>query len=504
MAPLLEMKHITKRFSGVVALKDFSLDVREGEVHALVGENGAGKSTLIKTLYGVYQPDEGTISINGESVQVKNAADALSKGIGVVFQELNTCPHLSIANNIFLGCIKNRFGVIDDKWAATEARRILQDTVKLDVDPDTLMKNLSIADQQMVEIAKVVSKGCRIVVFDEPTSSLTKNEIDHLFQIIRELKRQNVGIIYISHRLEELAELADRVTVLRDGQHVKTMNYKDTDNDTIISLMVGRKINDVYPKYHRRIGKVIFEANHIRQGERLEVDHIEVRQGEILGIAGLVGSGRTETMRALFGADAADEKQILLDGKEYSFKNPAQAIKAGFIYVTEDRKYDGVALGLDVQANITLASLKKFSRFFVMNDRKAEKNALDFCHKLNISTPGLEQLVRNLSGGNQQKVVLARWLTRQAKVLILDEPTRGIDVGAKYEIYNLLNKLSDKGIGIIMISSDLPEVLGMSDRIMVFCDGRVAGTLDSSELTSESVMKYATGNLSHCEKESTA
>lgn len=501
MAPLLEMKHITKRFSGVVALKDFSLDVRAGEVHALVGENGAGKSTLIKILYGVYQPDEGSILIDGEEALVKDAADALSQGIGVVFQELNVCPHLDVANNIFLGRIKNRFGVIDDKWAVEETRRILRDTVKLDVAPETLMKNLSIADQQMVEIAKVVSKGCRIVVFDEPTSSLTENEIKYLFDIIRKLKDRGVCIIYISHRLEELAEIADRVTVLRDGQHVKTMDYKDTDTDTIISLMVGREIADIYPKYHRNVGKVIFEANHVRQGKKLDVDHVEVRHGEILGIAGLVGAGRTETMRALFGADPADEKQIMLDGKEYQFNNPSQAIEAGFIYMTENRKHDGAALGLDVEANITLASLKNFSRVGVMDDRKATKNASNFCEKLNIRTSSLEQLVRNLSGGNQQKVILARWLTHRAKVLVLDEPTRGIDVGAKYEIYNLMNKLSDEGMGIIMISSDLPEVLGMSDRVMVFRDGRVAATLDISEATSEMVMKYATGNIGpHCEK----
>lgn len=494
---LLSMRHITKRFPGVTALQDFSLDVRAGEVHALVGENGAGKSTLIKILYGVYQPDEGEILIDGEIVTIKNAMEALSKGIGVAFQELNVCPHLDIANNIFLGCARRRFGVIDDKWIHREAERILKETVGMEIGSDVLIKNLSIADQQMVEIAKAVSKGSRIMVFDEPTSSLTENEIAHLFEIIRELKQKGIGIIYISHRMEELAQIADRVTVMRDGRYVKTMNYKDTSNDEIISLMVGREIADIYPKYKRKIGDVIFEAGNIRRKGKLDVDHIEVRRGEILGIAGLVGAGRTETMRALFGADPVDEKWIRLEGKDIEFRTPAQSINSGFVYMTEDRKYDGAVLGLDVESNITLASLKKFSKMGVMKDKEADKNALEFCEKLNIRTPGLRQAVRNLSGGNQQKVILAKWLTRQAKVLVLDEPTRGIDVGAKFEIYNLMNQLSDQGIGIIMISSDLSEILGMSDRVAVFRNGRIAGTLDIAEVASasETIMKYATGSF---------
>lgn len=495
MAVLLEMKNITKNFPGVKALDHFSIDVRAGEVHALVGENGAGKSTLIKTLYGVHQPDEGEMLIDGQPTIIKGPSDALEKGIGVVFQELSVCPHLDIANNIFLGCVKNSHGVIDDRWVHREAQRIMKEVVNLDIPSDTLMKELSIADQQMVEIAKVTSKNCRIVVFDEPTSSLTENEIERLFRIIRSFKEKGVGIIYISHRLEELPEIADRITVVRDGSRVKTMDYKDTNDNEIISLMVGRELENIYPSYKRTIGDVACEAYGIRQGKKLKVDHLDVRKGEILGIAGLVGAGRTETMRALFGADPAEEKHIKIEGKEYNFRNPSEAIEAGFVYMTENRKFDGAALGLSIEENITLASLKKFSKRGVMEEKRVRENAEDYRKKLKIRTPGIDQLVQNLSGGNQQKVIIGKWLTRTAKVLVLDEPTRGIDVGAKYEIYTLMNELSDQGIAIIMISSDLPEILGMSDRVAVFKDGAVAAVLDAQEADPETIMKYATGRL---------
>ncbi len=493
---LLEMRNISKSFPGVKALDGFSIDLKAGEVHALVGENGAGKSTLIKTLYGIYQPDGGEIVIDGVPTKINGPADALSKGIGVVFQELSVCPHLDIANNIFLGCIKNKRGVIDDRFAHEEAARLMEEAVGLRIPPDTPMKDLSIADQQMVEITKVTSKGCKIVVFDEPTSSLTENEIARLFKIIFALKKKGVGIIYISHRLEELPVIADRITVMRDGTHVKTMDYKDTNDNEIISLMVGRELSNIYPTYKRTIGEVVFEADNIRQGRKLDVKHLDVKKGEILGIAGLVGAGRTEALRALFGADEAEEKHVKLNGKEYNFKNPAEAIAAGFVYMTENRKFDGAALGLSVEENITMASLRKFSKSGRMQEAKTKSNAEEYCKKLNIRTPSIEQKVMNLSGGNQQKVIIGKWLTRTAKVMVFDEPTRGIDVGAKYEIYSLMNKLSDQGIAIIMISSDLPEILGMSDRIAVFKDGRVTKVLDRKDADSEIIMKYATGNLS--------
>ena len=496
MAMLLEMRNISKSFPGVKALNGFSIDLKAGEVHALVGENGAGKSTLIKTLYGIHQPDGGEIVIDGVPTKINGPADALSKGIGVVFQELSVCPHLDIANNIFLGCIKNKHGVIDDRFAHEEAARLMEEAVGLRIPSDTPMKDLSIADQQMVEITKVTSKGCRIVVFDEPTSSLTENEIERLFKIIFALKKKGVGIIYISHRLEELPVIADRITVMRDGTRVKTMDYKDTNDNEIISLMVGRELSNIYPTYKRTIGEVVFEADNIRQGTKLDVKHLDVRKGEILGIAGLVGAGRTETLRALFGADDADEKHVKIEGKEYTFNNPSEAIAAGFVYMTENRKFDGAALGLSVEENITMASLRKFSKRGRMQEAKAKSNAQEYCKKLNIRTPSIDQKVMNLSGGNQQKVIIGKWLTRTAKVMVFDEPTRGIDVGAKYEIYSLMNDLSDQGIAIIMISSDLPEILGMSDRVAVFKDGRVTAVLDRKDADSETIMKHATGKLS--------
>ena len=496
MAMLLEMRNISKSFPGVKALNGFSIDLKAGEVHALVGENGAGKSTLIKTLYGIHQPDGGEIVIDGVPTKINGPADALSKGIGVVFQELSVCPHLDIANNIFLGCIKNKRGIIDDRFAHEEAARLMEEAVGLRIPSDTPMKDLSIADQQMVEITKVTSKGCRIVVFDEPTSSLTENEIERLFKIIFALKKKGVGIIYISHRLEELPVIADRITVMRDGTRVKTMDYKDTNDNEIISLMVGRELSNIYPTYKRTIGEVVFEADNIRQGTKLDVKHLDVRKGEILGIAGLVGAGRTETLRALFGADEADEKHVKIEGREYTFKNPSEAIAAGFVYMTENRKFDGAALGLSVEENITMASLRKFSKRGRMQEAKAKSNAQEYCKKLNIRTPSIDQKVMNLSGGNQQKVIIGKWLTRTAKVMAFDEPTRGIDVGAKYEIYSLMNDLSDQGIAIIMISSDLPEILGMSDRVAVFKDGRVTAVLDRKDADSEIIMKYATGKLS--------
>ena len=496
MAMLLEMRNISKSFPGVKALNGFSIDLKAGEVHALVGENGAGKSTLIKTLYGIHQPDGGEIVIDGVPTKINGPADALSKGIGVVFQELSVCPHLDIANNIFLGCIKNKRGIIDDRFAHEEAARLMEEAVGLRIPSDTPMKDLSIADQQMVEITKVTSKGCRIVVFDEPTSSLTENEIERLFKIIFALKKKGVGIIYISHRLEELPVIADRITVMRDGTRVKTMDYKDTNDNEIISLMVGRELSNIYPTYKRTIGEVVFEADNIRQGTKLDVKHLDVRKGEILGIAGLVGAGRTETLRALFGADDADEKHVKIEGREYTFKNPSEAIAAGFVYMTENRKFDGAALGLSVEENITMASLQKFSKRGRMQEAKAKSNAQEYCKKLNIRTPSIDQKVMNLSGGNQQKVIIGKWLTRTAKVMVFDEPTRGIDVGAKYEIYSLMNDLSDQGIAIIMISSDLPEILGMSDRVAVFKDGRVTAVLDRKDADSETIMKYATGKLS--------
>ena len=492
---ILRMTGIQKYFPGVHALDNAQLEVREGEVMALVGENGAGKSTLMKVLTGIYPSDGGTIEFFGEQVHLHGPRDAQALGICIVHQELNLMQHLTVAENIFIGREPMK-GLFVDKAKQNALTQALFDKLHLELDPKATVKTLSVAKQQMVEITKVTSKGCRIVVFDEPTSSLTENEIERLFKIIFALKKKGVGIIYISHRLEELPVIADRITVMRDGTRVKTMDYKDTNDNEIISLMVGRELSNIYPTYKRTIGEVVFEADNIRQGTKLDVKHLDVRKGEILGIAGLVGAGRTETLRALFGADDADEKHVKIEGREYTFKNPSEAIAAGFVYMTENRKFDGAALGLSVEENITMASLRKFSKRGRMQEAKAKSNAQEYCKKLNIRTPSIDQKVMNLSGGNQQKVIIGKWLTRTAKVMVFDEPTRGIDVGAKYEIYSLMNDLSDQGIAIIMISSDLPEILGMSDRVAVFKDGRVTAVLDRKDADSEIIMKYATGKLS--------
>ena len=496
MGNVIEFRNITKYFPGVKALDDISFTANGGEVLALMGENGAGKSTLLKVLNGDYQQTSGEYLVNGEPCHFNSPREAVAAGIGVIYQERQIMLELTVGENIFLGRLPTGFmGRIKMREVHSRAQAII-DEFGLDMKSTDKVKDLSVAYQQMVEITKVTSKGCRIVVFDEPTSSLTENEIERLFKIIFALKKKGVGIIYISHRLEELPVIADRITVMRDGTRVKTMDYKDTNDNEIISLMVGRELSNIYPTYKRTIGEVVFEADNIRQGTKLDVKHLDVRKGEILGIAGLVGAGRTETLRALFGADDADEKHVKIEGKEYTFNNPSEAIAAGFVYMTENRKFDGAALGLSVEENITMASLRKFSKRGRMQEAKAKSNAQEYCKKLNIRTPSIDQKVMNLSGGNQQKVIIGKWLTRTAKVMVFDEPTRGIDVGAKYEIYSLMNDLSDQGIAIIMISSDLPEILGMSDRVAVFKDGRVTAVLDRKDADSEIIMKYATGKLS--------
>lgn len=490
----LEMKGITKQFPGVRALDNFSFDVRAGEVHALAGENGAGKSTLMKILYGVYRPEQGEIFIDGKKVEIGSASEASKLGIGVVFQELNICPHLDVANNVFLGRMKSRWNVIDDRTAIEETKKVLSDTIRLDVDPTRLVRTLSIAEQQMVEIAKVVSRDSRIIVFDEPTSSLTDNEIVHLFEIIRNLKKQGVGIVYISHRLEELDQIADRVTVMRDGKHVKTMNYSDVSKEELVHLMVNREMKEQFPDYQRKIGEVIFSVDGIRRDDKLDVEHLDVRRGEIIGLAGLVGAGRTEAMKAVFGCYPANIRKICINGKEMKkFRSPREAINAGFVYITEDRKKEGLALGLSVEENINMAVISKVAKYGVVNEKKADQNADDYVSRLAIKTPGIFQKAQFLSGGNQQKVILAKWLLSDMKILVFDEPTRGIDVGAKYDIYEIMNQLSDLGIGIIMISSELPEIIGMSDRVFVFRQGKAVAELKDENINADTIMQYATG-----------
>lgn len=489
---LFRMEGISKSFPGVKALDGVSLTVRKGEVLGLVGENGAGKSTLMKILSGVYQADEGDIFIEGEKVLIDTVAKAHQLGISIIMQELNMCGHLSVADNIFIGRAPGTGPLINDRKMHEEARRVLED-LGISIDTYTQVGRLSIAKQQMVEIAKAISFHSRILVLDEPTATLTEREIDQLFEIIRRLKEKGVGMVYISHRMAELNRICERVTVIRDGQYIGTKNLADITMDQLVNMIVGRPLEDKYPRHKRQIGQVVLEARNVRRGSRVNASGFVVRRGEILGVAGLVGAGRTELMRCIFGADRADHMELWLDGKPVRVGSVIQAIRQGIGYATEDRKRDGLALGLDVKYNTNMAHLPAITRFGFVNDRAGAENARKYVRLLRTKTPGIHQLCGNLSGGNQQKVVLAKWLCNDVKVLIVDEPTRGIDVGAKLEVYELFNQLSDQGVAIIMISSELPEILGMSDRILVIHQGEINGELDAKTATQEEILYLAAG-----------
>lgn len=489
---LFRMEGISKTFPGVKALDNVSFSVNKGEVHGLVGENGAGKSTLMKIMSGVYKADEGKIFIEGKQVVVDNVSKAQELGISIIFQELNLCPHLSVADNIFIGRMPQKGPVINGKQMHKDAKRIL-DELGIHLNTHEAVSSLSVAQQQMVEIAKAISQNSRILVLDEPTAALTEKEIEQLFHIIRGLQKKGVGMVYISHRMEELSQICERVTVIRDGQYIGTRIYKDITVDELVNMIVGRTLEDKYPKYERKIGDILFEAKNIRRKNVVNVDHLYVRSGEILGVAGLMGSGRSEIMRCIFGADKADSKELYLNGKLIDINSPNQAISHGIGYATEDRKFDGLALSLDIQYNINMAHLPNISRMGIINDKVGAENAENYKKLLKIRTPNLRQSAVNLSGGNQQKIVLAKWLCNDTKVLIVDEPTRGIDVGAKYEVYELFNKLSDQGFAIIMISSELPEILGMSDRVIVVHDGSINGELITKETDQEEILYLAAG-----------
>jgi len=491
MAELLRMENITKSFPGVKALSNVSLDLNTGEVHALCGENGAGKSTLMKVLSGVYHAEEGEIFINGEKVMIENTRRAHELGISIIFQEFNLCGHLSVADNIWLDRQPKNGPFVNDKQMFEKTKAILDD-LGLTISPKALIRNLSVAEQQMVEIAKAISFNSRILVLDEPTAALTESEIDRLFSIIHKLKAKGVGMFYISHRLEELTRISDRVSVIRDGQYIGTRDYKDVTIDELVKMMVGRDLTDKFPLYQRKIGKLLFEARNVHN-KRVNVDHIEVHAGEIVGLAGLMGAGRTELARAIFGADKTTSKEIFMDGKQIHINNIDVAIKNGIGYITEDRKRDGLALNMTVERNINLAHLPELIKGGFIDDIAAKKNALKFIKSLNIKTPSMNQKVGNLSGGNQQKIVLAKWLCNDIKVLIFDEPTRGIDVGAKFEVYELMNQLSNRGVAIIMISSELPEILGMSDRVLVMHGGKISGELSREEANQENILRLAAG-----------
>lgn len=490
---ILQMTDITKRFPGVLALDHVSLRVKAGEVHALLGENGAGKSTLMKILAGAYVKDEGEIEVFSRKTELGDPKAAENLGISIIYQELNLIPTLTVAENIFLGRYKmnNRIQV-SWKKVYEEAEALLKD-LEVDVEGTDYIRDLGIAQQQMVEVAKALSMNAKIIIMDEPTAPLTARETKNLFRIVKKLKESGVSIIYISHRLEEVLEMCDRATVMRDGCTIQELNIADVTMDEIIRLMVGRELKDKYPRIEKEIGEELFRVDNLCAGSKVQNVSFSVRKGEVLCVGGLVGAGRTETVRAIFGLDAKTDGRVFIEGRECAIKNPKDAIRAGIGYVTEDRKGEGLILKLGVDENITLAALDGFRKGIHLNLGKEKNIVKEYVRKLNVKTPSIYQKVENLSGGNQQKVVLAKWLLSKCKVLILDEPTRGIDVGAKIEVYNLINELAREGKAILVITSEIPELLGICDRVVVMARGRMSGSLSREEADQESIMTLAVG-----------
>ena len=495
MTALISIEKLSKSFPGVRALHDVRFELMAGEVHALMGENGAGKSTLMKILAGVYAKDSGEILYNGQSVAFAGPGDAQAMGIGIIHQELQLMNHLTVAQNIFIGREpRGRFGLfLDEDKLNAQAREILA-RLNLNLDPRAIVGGLTVAKQQMVEIAKALSFNSRVLIMDEPTSALNDAEIAELFRIIRELKSSGVGVVYISHKMDELKQISDRVTVLRDGEYVATVLTETTSVQAIIGMMVGRTLTDVSPAQALASqGEVALEVKNLNCGPLVRNVSFALRKGEILGFAGLMGAGRTEVARAIFGADPLTSGEIVVNGVKAAIKSPSHAVAQGIGYLSEDRKRFGLATGMDVESNIVMSNLKKFLSFnFFLRRPMIRKTASHFINLLNIRTPSATQEVRLLSGGNQQKIVIAKWLERDCDVLFFDEPTRGIDIGAKSEIYKLLRSLAEQGKAIVMISSELPEILRMSDRIVVMCEGRITGELLARDATQERIMQLAT------------
>lgn len=494
MEEILRMKSISKSFPGVQALKDVDFSLMSGEVHALIGENGAGKSTLMKILTGSYQADSGEIILEGRSIKIESPRAALDVGIGIVHQEINMVPHLTIAENIFIGNEMRNSAlpfVFNFKEMNRRAKEALEEVGLRGVSPSMITKKLSIAQQQMVSIARIMILNSRIVVFDEPTASLTSTETQTLFGLIRKLKEKGVGIIYISHRLEELDEIADRVSVFRDGMHVKTLDYKDVTRQDLIAMMVGRTLTNQYPHHNVVRGEEILRVSALKTKLGLDVHDFHLFKGEVLGIYGLVGAGRSEFVRALFAADPSTEYDVHLFGEVFHPSTTSDSVRCGLGYLTENRKTDGLALELSVENNITMANLKGFSSHGILNKKSISENTRHQITNLGIKTPSEFQKTKNLSGGNQQKVIIGRWLSCNAKLLIFDEPTRGIDVGARREVYELINRLVENGVGVIVISSDLPEILGISDRIVVMHDLHITGTVPREEASQELLLEMA-------------
>jgi ribose transport system ATP-binding protein len=486
----MSVRGVSKEFPGVQALMGIDLDLRGGEVHAIVGENGAGKSTLMKILAGIYQPDAGSLLVDGRTVHISSPRHAMALGIGMIHQELNLAPNLSVAENIFLGRAPMRFGLVDWRRLDLQTRSLL-DRLAIDLDGRAAVEDLSVARQQMVEIAKALSLNARVIIMDEPTSALTERETATLFRIIGRLKAEGVAVAYISHRLEEIFRVADRVTVLRDGRLVSSSRVADTTPAQLISLMVGRELTALFPKESVEVGGPVLEVRRLSRAGVLHDVSFVLHQREILGLAGLVGAGRTELVRAIFGVDPIDGGEVLIDGKVVKIHGPREAIQLGLGFVTEDRKLHGLVLGMTVRENATLASLANVGRFGFIDFARERAMAADYVRQLDIRTPTVEQEVNNLSGGNQQKVVVAKWLATRPRILILDEPTRGIDVGAKAEVHALMSRLAVAGVSILMISSELPEILGMSDRILVVRQGRISAEFSRQEASQEKIMAAA-------------
>lgn len=489
---IVELEHITKSFPGVLALNDVAFRLKAGEVLALLGENGAGKSTLMKILSGVYVKDSGTIKIFDKVIEDMNPKKAQELGVAIIHQELNMCAHLTVAQNIFLGREKIHSGILSTKKMNMEAKKIL-DNLNINIDPETVVGDLPVSKQQMVEIAKALSINAKILIMDEPTSALTSKEINDLFVIIKKLRNEGCGIVYISHRLEELEHIVDRVTVLRDGQYITSVDLKETTLPEIISYMVGREITEKFPRVTCERGDKIFEVKNLNAGKMVRNINIDLYAGEIVGIAGLMGAGRTETTRAIFGIEPKTSGEIILDGKTVKIEKPKDAIKLGIVLAPEDRKKDGLCTKLSIRDNIALPNLDVLcNKLGVVNKKKEKDMTNKAVNDLKIKLPNVEVDAGSLSGGNQQKVVIGRWLVRNSRVVIFDEPTRGIDVAAKVEIYNLMNDLKQQGIGVLFVSSEMPEVLGISDRIIVMCDGRITGELKTEEASQDEILQYAT------------
>ena len=492
---ILTMRNISKGFAGVQALKDVQLTLRKGEVHALMGENGAGKSTLMKCLIGVYQADCGEIIYKGKPVNFHSVLDAQHQGISMIFQELNLIPHLTVAENIFFAREPIKFGMVDKAKMNKDAEALLS-LFDIDVKPTEEVRTLSVAKQQMVEIAKALSFDVEVLIMDEPTSALTEKEIDKLFELVNKLRAKGVSIVYISHRMEELKRICDHITIFRDGTYVSDHPFHEISMDEIITKMVGRPLGNHFPPKTAVVdeNEVVMSVMQAERYGVFEALDFALFKGEILGITGLVGAKRTELARAIFGADPLDAGEVFVHHNKVTIHSPADSIKAGIAYLSEDRKLNGVAVRMSIRENITMASMDKVCNAagVISHDEEA-KASKTFIDKMEIKTPTIEQLVNNLSGGNQQKVVIGKWLFRDAKVMIFDEPTRGIDVGAKYAIYQLLDELAAQGVGIIVISSELPEILGVSDRIIVMREGKMTALLETKETNQKEIMQYATG-----------